>query len=352
MQSLKALAIAERSFLKHRSTRVMANYAGILSLEALLRLWRWTGDERHAAMFRETIHPFVNGELTNRMGAFKLYNGGGGPAALALRHGLLPEAEETVRSGVTDLINNVPRSKEGVFSSQTWTTNDPNKVWIDVAFAVCPFLCNAGIHFREDAWVDEAVDQIVTLTTLLRDPKTGLLHQCRGFHPESPEAISEDHWSRGNGWAILALAGLVQDLPENHPRRSKTETLLTNLLTACLNHQDEKGMWRQEITDHDSYVETSGTGLILHALGVALERGLVKRNGKKALIRGLEGYASYIALDGSVHHCCGACLFPGNGTIDDYRTRPHQMNDSHAFGPVTLAFGQAAKIGVLDANNS
>ncbi len=162
-----------------------------------------------------------------------------------------------------------------------------NKVWIDVAFALCPFLCNGGLYFKEDSWVDEAVEQIALLAKLLREPENGLYHQSRGFcgEPADPVKISEDHWSRGNGWAIFALAELVLDLPDDHPRLKEIETLLVDLLNACLNFQDGHGMWHQEITDVDSFVETSGTGKILYALGVALEKGLVGEDKKENLIK-------------------------------------------------------------------
>ncbi len=352
MKTLKTLEIAENAFDKHVEVASLSHYAGILSLDAMARLWQWSGEERFLAKFKKHVAPFVAGELTNFMGAYHLYNIGGSPTALMLRLGQLPEAEKAVREKTEELLATCNRSKEGIFSSQTWNPNLPHKVWIDVAFALCPFLCNGGLYFKEDSWLDEAVEQIALLAKLLRNPENGLYHQARGFCGEpdnmDPDKISEDHWSRGNGWAIFALAELVLDLPEDHPRRPEAETLLTELVEACLNFQDENGLWHQEITDSDSFVETSGTGKILYALGVALEKGLVGEEKKENLIKGLKGYATYIALDGSVHNCCHGCLCPGDGTIEDYKKQGHPVNDVHAFGPVTLAFGQAAKIGITE----
>jgi unsaturated rhamnogalacturonyl hydrolase len=350
MNIIQTQDVAVCAFNKHRSIANLGHYSGILTLEGLARLWQWTRNNVYLETFQQNISPFVSGSLTDVMGAFHLYNVGGSPAALMLRLGVLPEAEKGIYEKAVDLVTNGNRSREGIFSTQTLQDNQPHRIWIDAAFAVCPFLCNAGIYFQKEEWINESVEQIVLLIQVLKDPQNGLCHQARGFCGKwpgtEPDKISEDHWSRGNGWGLFALAELMQDLPDNHPRRNETETLFLDLLHACLRYQNEQGLWHQEITEPDSYTETSGSGLILYALGVALEKNLVPENQKETLVRGLKGYTGYIAIDGSVHHCCGPCNSPGNGTMEEYKAVKHKMNDSHAFGPVILAFGQAAKIGI------
>lgn len=347
---MKSLEIAERAFDKHCSKKGLNHYSGILTLGGLARLWQGSREERLLDKFRKHINPFLQGEITKRMGAYHLYNIGGSPAALMLRLDVLPEAEKAVNEKAEELLAKCGRSKEGIFLAQTWDNVIPDQVWIDIAFAICPFLCNAGLYFGKEEWMEEAVDQIALLEKLLKDPANGLYHQSRGFcgdgDSRDPEKISEDHWSRGNGWAIFALAELAQDIPKNHSRRPEVDKLLLELLEACLKFQDPDGMWHQEITDFDSFPETSGTGLILYALGVALEQRIIDETRRDKLLKGLQGIAGYIDSYGSVSNCCGGCLCPGNGTISEYKQIPHPVNDPHAFGPIVLSFGQAAKLGI------
>jgi unsaturated rhamnogalacturonyl hydrolase len=122
--------------------------------------------------------------------------------------------------------------------------------------------------------------------------------------------------------------------------------MFVELVRACLAYQDDEGLWHQEITDHTSYVETSGSGLILYAMGVGLEKGVLSDEDLAPFLTGLRGYLNYIAPDGSVYHTCRGCLCPGEGTILDYKARAPLLNDTHAFGPVTLAFGQAYNLGI------
>jgi unsaturated rhamnogalacturonyl hydrolase len=124
--------------------------------------------------------------------------------------------------------------------------------------------------------------------------------------------------------------------------------MLINLLKSALKFQDDNGMWHQEMTDFDSYPESSGTGLILYALGVALELGICPAKWRENFTRGLKGYSAYIAIDGSVHNCCIGCLSPGDGSKEAYKARKWELNDSHAFGPVGLAFAQAWKLGIKE----
>jgi len=95
----------------------------------------------------------------------------------------------------------------------------------------------------------------------------------RGFN--GANVISDDNWSEGNGWGAFALSILVRDLPEQHPKREAVVQLAKSFYAAVLKHQNEDGMWHQEMTDETSYVETSGSGLLLYGLGIMIEKGLL-----------------------------------------------------------------------------
>jgi len=196
-------------------------------------------------------------------------------------------------------------------------------------------------YYIEDAW-----QQIHRLHLVLLDPEHGLYHQGRGFQGEG--VLSADHWSRGNGWAALSWAALVGHLPDDDPRRPEIEKLFREFMAAAVRYQDADGMWRQEMTLHDerSYPETSGTGLLLFAMGVGIERGVLDASYRRHFLRGLRGYLRYIEPDGSVSHTCRGTLCPDDGSIQAYLKRPWVMNDPHAFGPAVLALVQAHRIGM------
>jgi unsaturated rhamnogalacturonyl hydrolase len=339
MQARGCFDTAVGAFHKHVATHPLAHYTGILSMHGYARLGIISGNPAVLDEARQTLLPFVRGERAFKANFTNYFCGGNGTAYLHWL-GKLPAAAGTLRHYAEDFFQ-APRSSDGILRMPN---SEAEKVWIDTAFAVTPFMLFCGLAFDEERYIRAGYDQIDLMYHLLRDPDNGLLHQARGF--TGPGVFSQDHWSRGNGWGILALTELVQYLPERHACRPGAEAMFTALVEACLRVQDEQGMWHQEMTDHDSYVETSGTGLILYAIGAGLEKGLLPDSVMEPYLRGLRGYSQYISPDGTVYHTCRGCLNPGKGTIADYKQRPPVINDSHAFGPVILAFGQAMSLGI------
>ncbi len=340
MEPTSCFQIAAHSFQKHVATHSLASYTGILSMHAYARLAQISTNPAVLDDARKYLLSFVNGEHEFKANFTNYFCGGNGSAFLFWQ-GKLPEAEAALHHYAEDAMTAAPRDDQGIFCMPR---TDQPKIWIDMAFAVTPFLLFCGLAFNRDDYIEEAFQQSYKMVQILRDPENDLLHQARGF--TGPGIISQDHWSRGNGWGLLALTELVQYLPAADPRRPEAERMFTGLANACLRFQDAQGMWHQEITDEKSYVETSGTGLILYGIGVGLEKGLLAPVAMENFLKGLRGYLQYIRSDGSVYHTCRGCLNPGQGTIADYKQAPPVVNDAHAFGPVTLAFGQAMKLGI------
>lgn len=332
--------IARRAFATAQARIPLTHYTGILALQAQERLAWLHRDPADLARLREALAPFLRGEVAFACN-FPNYLVGGNASAAALFHGLIPEARGPVAQEAERFLS-APRDRAGLVCMPKCPEQE--KVWIDAAWAVTPFALHAGLALGRADLVDEACHQALGMVTLFRDPANGLLHQSRGF--VGPGLMSSDHWSRGNAWGLLALAALAEDLPAAHPRRAEARRAFADLVAACLAAQGPGGMWHQELPRHDSFVETSGSGVILYALGLAIALGLAPAGAREALERGLRAYRGYIAIDGSVFHTCVGCLSPGDGSPAAYMAHRHAKDDPHAFGPVTLAFAQAAAVGI------
>ncbi|EIQ02183.1 putative unsaturated glucuronyl hydrolase [Opitutaceae bacterium TAV1] len=338
--------IAERAFHRHVELHSLAHYTGILSLHGLARLAFAVSEpaERARLLALATTHltPFLEGAHVFDCN-FPNYLCGGNASAFLWWQGCLPQAETSLfESHAEQIMQTAPRDPHGLLCHPI----DPHlgRIFIDIAFAITPFLLFCGRALDRDDLIREAWRQTRGYVERLRDPANGLLHQARNFRGAGH--CTQDHWSRGNGWGLLALAELVEHLPEGHASRPDAEAMFVALADACARAQDSDGMWHQDLTDTTSYVETSGSGLILFAIGVGLERGLLGAFHRAVFEKGLHAYLAYIALDGSVHNTCRGCLCAGDGSKQAYMERWHQLNDWHAFGPVILAFGQAARLGV------
>jgi unsaturated rhamnogalacturonyl hydrolase len=282
---------------------------------------------------------------------YKNYHCGGNGSAMLLMLDKIEDPTGFMRECAEELMNDAQRDPDnGIFSmpdKHGKNINMEKYIWIDTVFAVTPFLLYCGIAFDEDKYIEEGFQQMKKMFDIFRDENAHrTMHQSRDF--AGPGKLSEDHWSRGNGWGLYGATELVKYLSDADPRREEAERLFKDLVLGCLEYQDEDGMWHQEITDHTSFVETSGTGLILYALGVGLEKGIIDSSYMENFQNGLKGYLKYIALDGSIYHTCQGCLCPGEGTIEDYKAKKWVLNDSHAFGPALFTFAQANKMGIKE----
>lgn len=347
--SIATLALAEIVYNRAKATCDFAHYTGILTLNALARLAVSTDDSEERARrldeARRAYQPFIEGRaLFSSSCNFSNYRCGGNGAAYLWWKGELPEAsEKSFLPYIEELIGQAPRDRKGILCHR----GDPEseKIWIDTAFAVTPFLLYCGLAFERDDWISQAWKETRLLIEALLVPETGLLNQAINF--DGPGHRSGDHWSRGNGWAVHAMAALVEDMPGDHPDRPGVEAVFVSLVDAWLKFQDpESGLWHQEMTAPESYLETSGSGLILHAIGVGLARGLFGDAHRMAFEHGLSNYLSYIAIDGSVHNTCVGCLSPNGGAREEYIKHPHRLNDCHAFGPAIFALTQAHLLGI------
>jgi rhamnogalacturonyl hydrolase YesR len=317
-------------------------YAGTLMMHAVSEFALLKGNDQLLKRVVGLYEKFGTGEIKAK-GNFISYEAGGSGAAYLAYKNATNKLDEQVSAAADKMMKKQKRSPEGLMTAMS-ANNELHQVFIDMAFAVTPYLLYSGLKLNNQEYINFAALETLGLFKILKDEKTGLLHQARGYNGLGN--LTEDNWSRGNGWGAFALAILVRDLPANHPKRAEVEALAKQFFTAVVKHQNKEGLWNQEMTDPTSYVETSGSGLLLYGEGIMLEKGLIDKKYMQQFRRGLQSFTSYIGSDGSVSHSCFSCLCPGKGTKEDYRIHPWVYNDPHAFGPVVLAFAQAAKMGI------
>jgi rhamnogalacturonyl hydrolase YesR len=333
--------VAELTLKKGLSTVDLGHYTGSLLMHGLSEFAVTHNDPAQLQRARELFGQFKDQRIRGR-GSFISYEAGGTGAAYLLWKKRGPELSDQVAFFADKMHRTQKQSSEGILTAN-WAIDSMDQVFIDVAFAVTPYLLYSGLALNQPAYVDKAVFETTELFRLLED-RNGLLRQARGFRKKG--IFSQDNWSRGNGWGAYALAILVRDLPDSHPRKKGVDALAKRFFTAVLKHQNPNGLWHQEMTDTTSYVEVSGSGLLLYSLGIALEKNIIDKSNRVAIQRGLSGLLDYVAADGSISHVCGGCLYPGQGTKAEYMAQKWKVNDGHAFGPLVLAFTQADKLGI------
>ena len=341
--------IGKKVWNRYKVCNLPAEYTTILVHYGALRLAEVTGDGAMRQEILSRLEPYWKGLVPKVAGHYGQYDYrfGGNASAWALFQGYLgKEAEESLSKACEDLIAFQPRYENKIFCQRKWHDLTPGEWgfrWIDTVFGVCPFLLWIGLKCNKPRFIDEAAAQMRYHHELLFDPACNLYHQA--IDARLPE-ITPGHWGRGVGWALHALTDLAGELPGDHKEYSSIVSWYRMTVDGCLNFQDKEGMWHQNVDDFGTFPEASGTGLILYALGKGIRNGIfTDEKYLTAFRRGIASLMGYVGLDGSVHHCCGGCCCPGyNGTAADYEARGYILNDSHSFGPVTLACSEAVAL--------
>ena len=322
----------------------MGDYKGSVYLQGLVELSLASGDDELMKMTKSLLDDFVSGKRKGR-GNFISYFYGGTSAAQMYYRGF--DEYASVAKKAADLMwTGQKRNPDGHMVPPWDYIDDKNPVFVDVLLAATPLYLYQGLKENRQEYVDYAVWMLTDVLGILADKSTGLYHQARGVKSLDKGEISQDCWSRGNGWASLAYASLLHDLPSSHPQYRTVRNMARRFFKAVVNHQDADGLWHQEMTMHDSFVEISGSALLLYGLGAAIEAGVLPHSYDKAFRKGLSGIMTYISERGDVGNTCWSCLAEGDCSKKAYASHIYYMNEPHGFGAVLLAFSQALRNGV------
>lgn len=122
-----------------------------------------------------------------------------------------------------------------------------------------PFLAHLGRILDRPDLADEAARQALLTSEMLRDETTGLYHH---FVLDGVEGQFINGWGRGQGWALLGLLDVAEQLGPDHPAREDLADRARQLARATLSYQRSDGGWSAMLLHPDSGLEAS-TGSFL-----------------------------------------------------------------------------------------
>lgn len=250
-----------------------------------------------------------------------------------------------------------PRTTEGNF----WHKKVyPNQVWLDGVFMGQPFYMAYANRFlprveREKVYND-VIDQVLNAAAKTYDPKTGLNRHAwdearEQFWADKTTGLSQHAWGRAEGWFIWAIVDVLEQLPEDHPRRHELIKLLQTVADGIIAHQDpETGVWYQVLDQpgrEGNYLESTASSIFAYNLLRAVRQGFL--TGKKydeAAVKGYNGVVKEFIKenpDGTVSltKCCAVAGLGGkskrDGSYDYYLSEEIRDNDPKGVGPFIFA---------------
>lgn len=311
---------------------------GVL-LAGMMDAYELTEDERYlnfAAAWADHWHAHGLGDLlaATHYGelTLKRYCGIWGPAYPLLR--LYEETEnETYLTMAQEVIDFMLDEAERTANGGLSHFEGNYALWDDTLWMACPVFSHASRILDEPKYQREAVDQLLIFADVLQDPATGLFYH---MWSEKSGTHTTQFWCRGNGWVAMSYTDTLK-----HERRNTQDyALLTSQYGRMLQQlerlQDDKsGLWHTVLNAPETYLETSGSAMILYALIEARRwdwvRGLdpqVMRNAWAGLLTQVDSSGKVVGVSGGTGP---------SSKLEDYTNRPQ---GTHTWG--TGAFLMAA----------
>lgn len=317
-------------------------YSGMLEASAA------TGDPKYADYTKKRID-FILSALPAFTKLYKQYPKGSNPFRQPIAPHALDDAGavaaamiKTLRNGgnpsirpLVDHYINYISTKEFRLPDGTLARNRPQKntIWLDDLYMSIPALAQMGKLTGNKKYYDDAVAQVKLFSDRMFNKDLNLyMHgwvQEMDVHPEF-------RWARANGWALMAMAELLDVLPDDHAGRAGVLQQFRAHAKGLASYQTGQGFWHQLLDKNDSYLETSATAIYAYCFARGINKGWLDAKAyAPATLLAWNAVATKVNEKGQVE---GTCV--GTGMAFDpafYYYRPVNVYAAHGYGPVLLA---------------
>lgn len=207
-----------------------------------------------------------------------------------------------------------------------------NTIWADDLFMGVAFLCRMGKMTGNTKYFDDAANQVLNYTKYLWHPEKQIYYHC--YHTDTKEH-GVAHWSRANGWILMAQADLLTMLPKDHPKRQALIENFKQQVSGVARYQGKNGLWYQILDKTDSYEEITGTAMFVFGIARGVREGWIDKDFIYVAEQGLKGMMTKMTDEGDVTAICvGTGIMP---SLSFYYNRKTQENAPMGEGPVLRA---------------
>ncbi|MGF7138589.1 glycoside hydrolase family 88/105 protein [Roseimarinus sediminis] len=155
--------------------------------------------------------------------------------------------------------------------------------WIDAIQMAMPIYAQLGVLYDDEKYFEKMYEMYMYTRNEhgdngLYNPKDKLWWRDADFDPPYTEPNGEDsYWSRGNGWVIMALARVMEFMPENGPHYKQYKKDFKAMSKALIKVQREDGLWNVSLHDPNHYggKELSGTAMFVYGMAWGINNGIL-----------------------------------------------------------------------------
>ena len=250
-----------------------------------------------------------------------------------------------------------PRTLEGNFWHKAIY---PNQVWLDGIYMAQVFY---ALYQQEFGGGDhsDTLNQIETVRGRMFDENKKLYYHGydasrQAFWSDPVTGCSKSFWLRSIGWFSVALADLLEIIP--NPGRERLAGIFTELMEGISQYADpQTGMFYQVPDQGEregNYLETSGSSMIAYAMLKGARLGVL---GQEYAAKGQKTFSgiaeNYLSFTGDTLNLGGICLVAGlgpednrrrDGSFEYYISEPVVENDAKGVAPFLLCYTEMKRL--------
>jgi unsaturated rhamnogalacturonyl hydrolase len=149
-----------------------------------------------------------------------------------------------------------------------------------------------GVPMKNQAWIDAMARMFAWTEGHIYDKRASL------WWRDSRWVGTTQHWSRGNGWIVIALTDTIAALPAGNPNRAHYISLLGAMFAKLKATQQPGGYWTADV-DHPAAFpapESSGTSFFTYSMARGIQLGYVDRATYLPVVQKAWGWLKNTAL--------------------------------------------------------
>ena len=337
------------------------NYIDGCMLTALMEMDSLTGDPRYFRFVKACVDHFVgeDGSIrTFRPEARNLDDINEGRVLFALYGRTGEEKYRRAADFLRARLEEQPRTVEGNFWHKAIY---PNQVWLDGIYMAQPFYALYEKHFGAGDYSD-IVGQIKNVRARMFSEEKGLYFHGydasrTAFWADPVTGRSKNFWLRSLGWFAVALADLLDILPQGEGRDSLA-AIFDELMGQASRYADpDTGLYWQ-VPDQGgragNYLETSGSAMMAYAMLKGARLGALGEEYAALGQKTFDGIVDkYLTFTENKLNLGGICLVAGLGPEDNrrrdgsyeyYISEPVVANDAKGVAPFVLAYTEVKRL--------
>ena len=344
-------------------TETKWNYEQGLILEALYRVYKYTGEIKYFQFIKENLDQYIEEDGKIKTYKFENFNIDLVNPGRALLYAYQETKDEKFKIAADTLMKQLkyqPRTPcGGLWHKKIY----PNQMWLDGLYMGQPFNALYSVIYNQTENFDDIILQFTLIEKNTRDENTGLLYHAWDESREQKWADpvtgrSPNFWGRAMGWYSMALVDVLEILPESYPQKVELIKILERLAEAIVKYKDKKtNMWYQIINQGDregNYLEASATSMFAYALAKGANNGYLHKKYlkiSKDVFEGLLKNSAKIEKTGyiNLYNICRSAGLGGtpyrDGSFEYYISEPKRMNDIKGYGPFIIAALELDKAG-------